>query len=100
LPLADAAREALDPACVLHTFESLTQDRELVVRWQSEIEGAGKELDRILEEQKKREAHRLMERILAARSVSFAASCSRSVASKCAARFLRLVATLGWSGER
>ena len=32
------------------------EDRELVVRWQAEIEGAAKELDRILEEQKKRDA--------------------------------------------
>ena len=42
---------------VLNTHEiGTSEDRELVVRWQSEIEGAAKELDRILEEQKRRDA--------------------------------------------
>ena len=43
------------PALSKHEIGT-SEDRELVVRWQSEIEGAAKELDRILEEQKKRDA--------------------------------------------
>ena len=43
------------PALSKHEIGT-SEDRELVVRWQSEIEGAAEELDRILEEQKKRDA--------------------------------------------
>ena len=43
------------PALSKHEIGT-SEDRELVVRWQSETEGAAKELDRILEEQKKRDA--------------------------------------------
>ncbi len=47
--------DRIDPALSKHEIGT-SEDRELVVRWQSEIEGAAKELDRILEEQKKRDA--------------------------------------------
>ena len=43
------------PALSKHAIGT-SEDRELVVRWQSEIEGAAEELDRILEEHKKRDA--------------------------------------------